>query len=235
LKNSEKRFQQVADNMKEWIWEVDVNGLYTYCSPIVEQMLGYKPDEIVGRKHFYDFFHPEDMEQNRDAAFKVFTAKEIFSGFINRNVDKNGHTVWLSTSGAPILDKEGNLVGYRGADTDTTKRRDADLALKESEEQYRNLVETSHDLIWECDDKGRFVYLNPAWERTLGYKAEEMLGRTFGEFKPPEIAERDFKTFKSIVAGTDQFDYETVYIAKTGEHKNLIFNARILLRGQLMT
>jgi urea ABC transporter urea binding protein len=162
LKESEQRFQQVAENMKEWIWEVDADGLYTYASPIVERILGYKPKEIVGRKHFYDLFHPECMERVKNAAFEVFAKKETFFEFINKNRHKNGHTVWLSTSGVPILDREGNLLGYRCADTDITEHKLAQEAQRDSEEQYRNLVETSQDLIWKCDSEGRFTFLNPA-------------------------------------------------------------------------
>ena len=59
-RESEERFLQVAENAQEWIWEVDNDGLYTYSSPAVERILGYSPEEIIGKKHFYDFFHPQD-------------------------------------------------------------------------------------------------------------------------------------------------------------------------------
>ncbi len=120
---SEKRFREVAESAEEWIWEVDVNGLYTYASPVVEKILGYKPEEIVGEKHFYDFFTPEMREELKKAAFEAFKSKEVFSKFVNPNVHKNGHAVNLETSGTPILDKMGNLLGYRGTDTDITERK----------------------------------------------------------------------------------------------------------------
>ncbi len=126
LRESENRFQQVAESAQEWIWEVDTNGLYTYASPVVEKILGYKPEEIVGEKHFYDLFHPDDREELRTAAFEVFAHKQIFSGFENRNVKKDGKTVWLSTSGVSKLDELGELLGYRGADTDITERKQAE-------------------------------------------------------------------------------------------------------------
>ena len=56
---------------------------------------------------------------------------------------------------------------------------------------FQDLVETSQDLIWQCDADGRYIYLNPAWEGTLGYRVEEMLGRRFSEFQSPEQAARD--------------------------------------------
>jgi PAS domain S-box-containing protein len=116
LRKSEERFQQVAESTQEWIWEVDSRGLYTYASPVVAKIFGYRPDEIIGKKYFYDLFHPDTREQLENAAFGVFAKKESFREFISKNIHKNGDTVWLLRSGVPILDGEGNLLGYRGAD-----------------------------------------------------------------------------------------------------------------------
>ncbi|MCJ7777774.1 MAG: HAMP domain-containing protein, partial [Sedimentisphaerales bacterium] len=63
LRRSEERFKQVAENAGEWIWEINTEGLYIYSSPIVEKILGYKPEEIVGKKYFYDFFAPDVKEE----------------------------------------------------------------------------------------------------------------------------------------------------------------------------
>jgi len=132
LQELKERFRQVAENAQEWIWEVDGDGLYTYASPVVEKILGYKPEEMVGTKHFYDLFHPEDREALKKSAFEVFAKKQSFRELMNRNVHKNDETVWLSTSGVPILDKKGNLLGYRGADIDITERKRVEEALKAS-------------------------------------------------------------------------------------------------------
>ena len=141
LRESERRFQQIVENVQEWIWEVDADGLYTYANPTVEKVLGYKPEEIVGNKHFYDVFHPEDREELKKAAIEVFARGEPFRGFTNRNVHKNGKTVWLSTSGVPILDEKGNICGYRGADIDITERKRAEQELAEYREHLEELVE----------------------------------------------------------------------------------------------
>ena len=122
LRESEERFREVAENEQEWIWEVNADGIYTYASPVVEKMLGYKPEEIVGKKHFYDLFHPDRREELKKAAFEVYDKKRPFREFLNLNVHKDGTSVWLSTSGVPMLDKEGNLRGYRGVDIDVTER-----------------------------------------------------------------------------------------------------------------
>ena len=62
LEESEKRFRDITENAAEWVWEMDAQGKYTYSSPMVEQLLGYKPEEILG-KYFYDFFLPEVREE----------------------------------------------------------------------------------------------------------------------------------------------------------------------------
>ena len=135
LQESEKRFQQVTKNAQEWVWEMDVNGLYTYASPVVKKILGYKPEEVVGKKHFYDLFYPEDREKLKKTVFELIGKKQSVHGFIKRNVRKDGETVWLSTSKSPILDKKGNVLGYRGVDTDITERKKTEKKLK-----YINLI-----------------------------------------------------------------------------------------------
>lgn len=114
-----------ALSAQEWEWEADVDGLYTYASPAVEKILGYKPEEIVGKKHFYELFHPEDRPVLTSEAFEAFAKKEPFNEFLNRNVHKNGNTIWLSTRGAPVMDEHGNLLGYRGVDKDITDHKRA--------------------------------------------------------------------------------------------------------------
>ena len=122
LRQSETRFRQVVENAKEWIWEIDANGLYTYASPIVEKILGYRPEEILGKKHFYEFFHPDDAQSLKTQASEILCQKEVFSEFQTRNLHKDGQVVWLTRSGVPVLNDKQELIGYRGADVDITER-----------------------------------------------------------------------------------------------------------------
>ena len=122
LQKSEKRFRDIVVNTGDWIWETDEKGRYTYCSPVVRQVLGYEYNEVLG-KYFYDFFHPDEREELKKAAFEVFKKKEPFKNFLNRNMHKDGRTIILETSGIPMLDDKGNLLGYRGVDRDITERK----------------------------------------------------------------------------------------------------------------
>jgi PAS domain S-box-containing protein len=105
------------------IWEVDPSGKYTYISAASEHLLGYTPEEIIGKMHFFDFAAPEVKEELKSEAFSVFACKKSFRKLININLHRNGQTVILETSGSPILDKQGNLIGYRGNDTNITHEK----------------------------------------------------------------------------------------------------------------
>ncbi len=108
---------------------------------------------------------------------------------------------------------------------DASKRRHLEEALRESEALHRDLVETSQGLIWRCDDEGRFIFLNKAWETTHGYGMEEMLGRPFTDFMNPEAARRDMEEFGRLMAAGSVTGYETTHISKTGGEIYLLFNA----------
>jgi PAS domain S-box-containing protein len=145
LRKSEERFKQVAESADEWIWEVNADGLYTYASPVVEKILGYTSEEIVNKKHFYDFFSPEIKDGLKKTALEVFNRKEKIKGLINKNVHRNGNVITLETSGVPILDKKNKLLGYRGVDTDITERKRAEEELIKAKEKAEemNRVKTS--------------------------------------------------------------------------------------------
>jgi PAS domain S-box-containing protein len=175
LIESENRFRQVAETVQEWIWEVDTKGMYTYASPVVKSLLGYTPDELVGKKYFYDFFVPDQREKFKKMAFKLFSRKEIAINFENTNVHKNGNLVILSTSGSPVFDDDGNFSGYRGVDNDITERKKAEELLKLSEEKFRNLFynHSAIKLIIE-QENGNIVEANEAAANFYGFTTETL-------------------------------------------------------------
>jgi diguanylate cyclase (GGDEF)-like protein/PAS domain S-box-containing protein len=112
-----------------------------------------------------------------------------------------------------------------------TQCKQVEKKLCESEEKYRSLVETAHELVWKCDKDGRLTYVNPAWQDTHGYQAEEMLGKHFGAFQRPEVFERDRMEFARHGAGASIKEYETTHLAKNGMALTLLLNV-VPLRNQ---
>ena len=182
LRESEGRFKQIAENVGEWIWEVDTNGLYTYSSPVVEKILGYKPEEIIKKKYFYDFFSPNVMEDLKKAAFEIFCRREPIRNFLNPNLHKNGDLVYLETNGTPVIDGKGNLIGYRGADTNITERKRMEEDLRKSEEKFKKLFDNAPVGYHEFDIEGRITNVNRTELEMLGYILEEMIGQFVWSF-----------------------------------------------------
>ncbi|MBN1424074.1 PAS domain S-box protein [Candidatus Fermentibacteria bacterium] len=143
LVKSEERIGQIANSVADWIWEVDAEGLYTYASPAVERILGYAPEEIVGKKHFYDLFAPEEQQAKKRAALDTMARRVRFIALVNTNVHKDGRRVVLETNGVPVVDQQGKLLGYRGADRDITERTLAEEAMKEAAVETQRLLETA--------------------------------------------------------------------------------------------
>lgn len=218
LKISEKRFRQVVENSQEWIWEMDSEGLYTYSNPIVEKILGYKTNEIVGKKHFYDFFIPAEEKNLKKVAFAAFAKKESFREFKNKNVDKNGKIVWLLTSGVPILDTKGNLLGYRGLDIDITKQ-------KELLEKHKLFFEDANDLIQRVGTRGKIVEVNKKWRETLGYSNEEALKLTLDKIISPPHLSMCMKEFKKVITGGKVSNVKTTFVTKEGREVPIEINA----------
>ena len=209
---SEQRFKQVIENAQEWVWEVNVEGLYTYSSPIVEKILGYTPDDIVGKKHFYDLFCPEKREAYKASAFSVFGQKQAFMLFENLNIHKNGKLVWVLTTGMPILDKHGELCGYRGTDTDVTERKLAEEKLRKSESKYRMLLENLPQKIFLKDAHSTYISCNKNYARDLGIMPQEIAGKIDYEFFPREIADKYRDDDKRILESGQVEGFEEQYM-----------------------
>jgi PAS domain S-box-containing protein len=176
LRASERRFRDVASVSADWIWEIDREGRYTFASGRIQDVLGYRPDEILGRTPF-DFMAPADAERTRSAFEAIAQRREIFRDLENTNLHKDGSLRHILTSGVPILDDGGALVGYRGIDRDVTARVQAEASLRASEERLRLHAENSPLAVIEWDRDFVVSRWSGAAERMFGWSAAQTVGR----------------------------------------------------------
>jgi hypothetical protein len=191
IEEANHRYELLAEQSRTIVWEVDTEGLFTYVGPVSEEVWGYRPEELAGRKYFYDI-HPEDgRDAFRAAAFEVFSRKGTFRDLQNPVQCKDGRIVWVSTSGVAVLDNRGELVGYRGSDVDITERKRAEEERRLSEQRYRSLFENMLSAFAYCkmvyDDQGRpvdsvYLEVNSVYERMIG--AHNIAGKRISEVIP---------------------------------------------------
>ena len=112
LQISEERFRSIADNNNVWLWEIDPLGTYIFVSQAVENILGYAPSEVVGF-NYLAFVDPQDKPSIEQIAQQA-QQKQPFLRVIFRGVHKNGQSIWLSSSGFPITDDQGQIKGGKG-------------------------------------------------------------------------------------------------------------------------
>ncbi len=136
LQRSEERFRGLVETTSDWVWEVDRNGVYTYVSPQVSEMLGYRAEDLVGKTPF-DLMPDEEAKRVVEIFKGIVESKRPFSALENMNRHKDGRTVVLETGGTPFFDNEGKLLGYRGIDRDVTQRRHAE---EEKRQMYAQVI-----------------------------------------------------------------------------------------------
>ncbi|MDH4101676.1 MAG: PAS domain S-box protein [Nitrospirota bacterium] len=122
-------YRMLVENMSDWIWQVDANGVYTYSNPKVKDLLGYEPHEIIGKTPF-DLMDDEEAEKIGRIFGEIVSEQKPFSMLENINLHKNGNKVVLETSGVPIFDDNGSFCGYCGIDRDITEHKRQNNILK---------------------------------------------------------------------------------------------------------
>jgi PAS domain S-box-containing protein len=142
LRTSEERFRQVADIAGELIWEIDENMQYIYVNRITESVTGYAAEELVGKKSIFDFFPAEARQVYQCHLLESFKNRQTFRSFTSPRVRKDGRMIILETSATPRMGTNGNFLGYRGTDTDVTRRKQmeakiGDLYIKEKQQRQK--------------------------------------------------------------------------------------------------
>jgi diguanylate cyclase (GGDEF)-like protein/PAS domain S-box-containing protein len=173
LKESEQRFEQLAEQSGTFAWDVDMQGLYTYANSVCKTVLGFEPDELVGKKYFYDLHPEQSRDQIKECGLLMISRQEVLLNLENQAVTKDGRLIWVSSSGLPLFDADGVQCGYRGCDIDIT-------ALKENEEQQRlaaSVFSCADEGIMITEPDGTIIDVNHAFCRITGYSRDEVLGQ----------------------------------------------------------
>ncbi len=210
LRTSEGKFRSLVETTSECIWELDAQGLFTYLSPRSRDLLGYEPEELIGKSPLE--FIPEDDAALFTKQFGPGSDRLPFASFQLNNRRRDGRLLSAEVSAAPILSPEGEFLGYRGITRDITKRK---LAEKEREEFF-TLFNTSPDLMGICDASAGFKMMNPAGINLLRFPKEELYATPFIELVHPDDRQKTLLEVSLQPATGVARDFENRLVCKDG-------------------
>ena len=176
LRTSEDRYRSLVETSFDWVWEVDTAGRYTYASSQVTEMLGFSPDEVIGRTPF-DLM-PDDEAGRVGVIFKqLIQDRAPIVALENTNRHRDGRLVVVETNGIPLFSPDGVWIGYRGMDRDITARREAERTLR----LHGAALEVAANAVMISDRDGHIEWVNPAFSASSGWSFEEAIGKIPGE------------------------------------------------------
>lgn len=180
---SENRFRQIAEHTGAVIWEVDEVGLYTYISPVSKRVYGYEPEELVGKKFFWDLFPEAQRAEYKKVGLQHLEEGHDILDWENTIERKDNKIIWVSSFGAAIRNPEGKVIGFRGADYDITDRKTAEQELQ----KFRIISDkASYGTVITEYGTRKITYCNEAFARMHGYEVEEMIGMEISSLHTPE-------------------------------------------------
>ncbi|MGO8097224.1 PAS domain S-box protein [Rhizobium leguminosarum] len=216
--DEEGRFRLLVDAITDYaIYMLSPEGIVTSWNTGAQRFKGYKPSEILG-EHFSRFYLEEDRAAGMPAR-ALATAEEHgrFEGEGWRQ-RKDGSRFWAHVIIDPIRRPSGDLIGYAKITRDLTERRAAENAIRQSEEQFRRLVQGVSDYaIYMLDPGGNVSSWNFGAERIKGYRPQEIIGRHFSTFYTPEDREAGVpETALGIARAEGRFEREGWRVRKDG-------------------
>jgi len=143
LDESKLRFQQLSKNSRTLVWDIDTDGLYTYVDDVSVLLLGYRPEELVGKLHFYDLHPEQNREEFKAKMFEILALKKPYTGIENPLLTKDGNEIWVCSNGVPLIRKDGSYGGYRGECIDVSVRKAAEMEMRRQTEFQQMLTETA--------------------------------------------------------------------------------------------
>lgn len=219
LRQNEARYRAIVENTHDIIYTHDPEGRITFVSPSVAR-LGYAPDDVLGR-HLIEFIYPDDVEQVVANFERTVQTKQEFPS-VFRLVTRMGEVIHVEEAGKPQLDENGQLIQLTGVIRDVTERARIESALRESESNYRQLVEILQEGIWRIDGEGVTTYANPRMADMLGYTVAEMQGKSLFSFMDEANVENARRYIEHRAQGIqERYDFEFLRKDKTRLYASL--------------
>ena len=215
LRRSEHKFRLLYENAPVGIAHINLDGCWSYANRKFAEITGYRPEEIVGRSYL-------DVTPAEERAVSTALTEKLLAGEIEihrerRMLRKDGSTSWIRLTARMLRDESGRPQYGIGIFEDINARKQAEAALRESEDRFRATFENAPVGIAEARLDGMFINANPKLLEILGYTLEEFRHVSVQHVTHPADLEQTLSNFQALVSGqTSSYSAEKRYVRKDG-------------------
>jgi PAS domain S-box-containing protein len=216
LREIEERYRLLMNATRDVIYTVSPELTMLSVSPSIEGVLGYKPDEVIGRSVLeVNIIHPEDNAKAVAEIEKLFTGKSVGPTEF-RIVTNDGSIKIAEIVGTPLI-RNDEVIGFTSIARDVTEKKRAEEALRKSEEKYRTIIENIDSGYFEVDLRGNIKYFNPALMNYLGYEVTDLKNLNYRDFMDKDEAGKVFNVFAEVYqTGNPKANFYWNYYMKDG-------------------
>ncbi len=215
LTESESKFRSAFHEAAHGMVLSDLNGHMMKANPAMCRLIGYSEQELSNLS-FVDITHPDDAAKDWDKAQHLLTSNETAYHMEKRYIHKDGHTVWVLLSVSLARDVDGHPRHFIAQIQDINARKQAEKALRESEENFRSAFESAAHSMLLISPQGQLLKANTAFYQILGYQPEQLSSLYLQDITHPDDFEKELAQLKRILSG----ELTTYYTEKRYLHQN---------------
>ena len=174
LRQSEERYRSLVNNLNDVVFQADLSGYWTYLNPAWEAVTGFSIDDCLGQ-YFLRYVHPDDRKHNLSLFEPLVARQKNTCRHLVRYLHKNGGFRWIESFAQLTIDEKGEPTGLTGTLTDVTERKQAEDAMRESEQRFREIADNVNEIFWIHQARPlQLLYINEAYGRVFDRPADRL-------------------------------------------------------------
>ncbi len=197
LRSSEARYRFLVENAPDVVFSTDPTTRFVFMSDTVERLTGWRPEELIGET-FDKVVTPDTLPVAMERWQEVVRDPSLAVVMRLSLIRKGGGSVPVEIHSVGQVDGQGRFAGVHGSARDVGERERLERELRDSEQRYRFLVQSSPDLVWMTDGGGRLTFVSDQAQAILGWPPEDLIGRSFTDLAPPDERREASARFRAL-------------------------------------
>lgn len=230
IATSEREYRTVVDSLKEIVFRIDVQGVWTFLNPAWSEITGFPVEESIGQGAL-QYIYPSDRNATGKGFYELIAGQEAFVKHEVRFSTRDGGYRWVEVYAQVERDEQGKIVGLTGSLNDITERRDATERLKENLNFVDAVFESIPQPIYLKDVQGRYVRLNKAFCRFFAVSEADYLGKTEHDLLDKEDADFHARLDRELLAKRGTQSYEASMDLPGHRHVDALYSKAALAKS----